>query len=48
MEVKKNIECPICGENMERYYFDYNTNEEERIDYKCPNCGHKKTILVQS
>ena len=38
---KEEMICPICGGVMEIYMFDYNTNPEERTDYKCPECGHR-------
>lgn len=46
MKNENKIICPICGEEMEKYDFDYNTIKDERMDFKCPNCGHKKTILL--
>ena len=45
MKDKKQIICPICGGIMEEYIYDYNTNPEERTDYKCSECGHKETKL---
>lgn len=41
MKEKKTIECPICGEIMEEYLYDYNSDPEEKVNYKCPNCGHR-------
>ena len=26
---------------MEEYNYDYNSDRNEKIDYKCPNCGHR-------
>lgn len=46
MKEEKKIECPICGELMEEYLYDYN-NPEEKINYKCPNCGHRESVLKQ-
>ena len=36
---------PVCGEVMLPYTYEYNTDTNEKTDYKCPECGHKKTIL---
>lgn len=47
MKKDNYIKCPICGENMEKYIYDYNTNEDEKIDYKCLNCGHRETKIIQ-
>lgn len=47
MKKAKHLICPICGEKMNLYLFDYNTNRDERLDYKCDNCGHKETILIK-
>lgn len=41
MNKKEDVICPICGENMEEYNYDYNSDRNEKIDYKCPNCGHR-------
>ena len=46
-EEEKKIECPICGEIMEKYLYDYDSSPEEKINYKCPNCGHRESILKQ-
>ena len=47
MKEKKTMECPICGEIMEEYLFDYNSDSDEKINYKCPNCGHRICILKE-
>ena len=47
MKEKKTMECPICGEIMEEYLFDYNSDPYEKINYKCPNCGHRICILKE-
>ena len=48
--MKKNneIKCPICEGSMDKYIYDYNTDEEEKNDYKCQNCGHKETMILQN
>lgn len=38
---EEKVICPICGEGMEEYYYDYNSDRDEKKDYKCPNCGHR-------
>ena len=43
--MNKTIKCPICGSDMIKYIYDYNTDSKEKTDYKCPECGHKKTII---
>ena len=43
--MNKIIKCPVCGEVMLPCTYDYNTDTNEKTDYKCPECGHKKTIL---
>ena len=45
MKEQKDIKCSICGETMEEYLYDYNSNPEEKINYKCPECGHRECIL---
>ncbi|MBS4839404.1 MULTISPECIES: hypothetical protein [Clostridium] len=45
MEKEKSIECPICGEIMDKYIYDYNSDPEEKSNYKCPNCGHRECKL---
>lgn len=46
MNRETEIKCPICEEKMEKYIYDYNTYEKEKIDYKCLNCGHKETRII--
>lgn len=48
MRKDSKIKCPVCEEYMDKYIYDYNTNEEEKVDYKCPNCGHKETRIIQN
>ena len=47
MSKKDEVICPICGEKMEEYSYDYNTDTNEKIDYKCPNCGHRLCKLIE-
>ncbi|MGG7176667.1 hypothetical protein ACQPU1_03665 [Clostridium paraputrificum] len=47
MNLYDNIICPICGDLMEKYLFDYNTNNDEKINFSCPTCGHKLTKLLE-
>lgn len=46
MNNDKEIICPICGDNMEEYFYDYNSDPEEKINYKCPNCGHRECRII--
>lgn len=48
MRKDNKIKCPICEEDMDKYIYDYNTNEEEKVDYKCANCGNKETRIIQN
>lgn len=39
------IICPICGDIMTEYSYDYNTFSDEKINYTCSNCGHKESRI---
>ena len=46
MNEKEEVVCPICGEIMKEYSYDYNNDRNEKIDYKCPECGHRLCRLL--
>ncbi|MEG2354019.1 MAG: hypothetical protein RSB70_05205 [Clostridium sp.] len=46
MKLKEDLKCPICEDLMEEYIYDYNNTPEEKINYKCPNCGHRDCKLI--
>lgn len=34
--------CEICQEEMKENPFAYDYEEEHKLVFKCPNCGHRK------
>lgn len=43
--MNKSVLCPVCGFIMDKYIYDYNTDTSDKTDYKCPECGHKMTLV---
>lgn len=41
IKIEKDF-CEICGEEMEENKFAYDYDEENKLVFKCPACGHRK------
>lgn len=38
--------CPICEDIMKECDYIYDTLKDEKVNYKCDNCGHKTTKIL--
>lgn len=46
---KKNFTgliCPICGDTMKENPYAYDNSKSEKINFKCPTCGHKESKIL--
>lgn len=42
----KCLICPICGDTMEENLYAYDNSKFEKINFKCPTCGHKESKIL--
>ena len=42
----KTLICPICGDIMNEDLYAYDNSKIEKINFKCPICGHKEVKII--